>query len=267
MFDFTLLMVAAICQLALGFLGLRVTTRRVKKEHRSRYELAFVIVGLIGLAAIVWSGLRSGIVQQGIADGVERIQARLGIVDSKHDQEAKIFIQCDFGILPKTMPASGEIFISEPHSSNPSLIGMGGIERQFAPAGSPIMWNPKDKDKDFPAFGYRCQLFNYGTSPIFDVTLTFNVSLLSVKTNDGGGKQSDKVVATDKIMVLIAKVDQGAENAFVFYFFNRFSPYFLQIDPTPSATFVRSNNSERQSLEVISSTHQPFFINPADINP
>lgn len=79
MFDFALLFVAGVCQLALGIIGLRVSTRPPKKADRSRYELAFLVIGAAGLAAIVWSGLRSTSVQSGIADGVEKIEAKLGI--------------------------------------------------------------------------------------------------------------------------------------------------------------------------------------------
>jgi hypothetical protein len=175
------------------------------------------------------------------------------------------FCSCDLGLMPKIMPSSGETFIVQPHSSNPSLVGMSGTERQFAPPGSPLTWI--SKEKDVLASGHRCRLFNYGSSPIFDVTLTFNVAILGVKSNDGGGKQSDAALSGGDVAVSIAKIDQGLESAFVFYFFNRFSPYFFRIDPTPSATFIRSNNSDKQSLKVISSLHQPLFLNPADINP
>jgi hypothetical protein len=138
MLDFILLLVAALAQLALGALGLRVSTHPPRKANRWRYELAFVLIGLVGIGAIVRSGVRSVSVQQTIADGVERIQVKLGIGgQSNFTEETKIFLQCDFALMPKTMPTSGEIFIVEPHSASPSLIGMGGAQTAVRAAGKP----------------------------------------------------------------------------------------------------------------------------------
>ncbi|MGA2313747.1 MAG: hypothetical protein ABSF87_15475, partial [Xanthobacteraceae bacterium] len=61
---------------------------------------------------------------------------------------------------------------------------------------------------------------------------------------------------------------EGAGNPFVFYFFNRFWPFFVQIDLPPSASFIRSNNAPRQSIEVLSAAHnQPIWLNPGDLSP
>jgi hypothetical protein len=243
----------------------RQHTTAKEERQKNHYELAFVFVGLIGVAAIVWSGYRSSSVQDTIKEGVDKI---VTVVVSKPQQQetedAKLFLQCDWGAMPKVMPASGEIFIVEPHSSTPSLVGMSGIGRQFGPPGSPLVWTPEGKE--ILAFGHRCKLFNYGPNPIFDVILKFDALIRAVKINDGGGKQSGDVLNNDKVIVQIAKVDQGQDNAFTFYFFNRFSPYFLQIEPTPSASFVKSNNSPLQLVTVISSEHQPLFLNPAEID-
>lgn len=62
-----------------GDLGLRVSIRRPNKAQKSRYEAAFIIIGAIGLASIVWSGWRSANVQQAIVDGVGEIKIALGV--------------------------------------------------------------------------------------------------------------------------------------------------------------------------------------------
>jgi hypothetical protein len=82
LFDFILLLVAAACQLALGLLGFLVTVRSSKKTQRGRYEVAFVVIGIIGLGAIIWGGARSANVQSGIFDGIQKIEAQLGISKS-----------------------------------------------------------------------------------------------------------------------------------------------------------------------------------------
>jgi hypothetical protein len=79
MLDFGLLFVAGICNFLLGLLGFRLSTRRVQQSQKAHYEWAFIIIGLVGLASIVWSGYRSVNVQDGIADGIRLIEAKLGI--------------------------------------------------------------------------------------------------------------------------------------------------------------------------------------------
>jgi hypothetical protein len=96
MFDFFLLLVAGACQLALGLLGFRVSFRPPRKAQRGRYELAFLVIGAVGLGSIVWSGFRSITVQQSIAEGVEKIEIKLGIFkssggDAGQEDEAKLF--------------------------------------------------------------------------------------------------------------------------------------------------------------------------------
>jgi|GEM_PF-4999883 hypothetical protein len=267
MFDFALFFVAGVCQLALGFLALRVSFRPPNKAQWARYVWAFLVIGLIGLVAVFWSGVRSANVQQAIADGVEKIEVKLGISKGQ-TEEPKLFLQCDWVVMPKVMPPSGEIFVFEPHSTNLSQGIMYGaaLGKQFAPPGSPISWNLKDSER--PAFGNKCQLFDYGSGPVFDVNLVFDVSTRKVIVNEGGGKQSGDKIQSGQWIVAIPKIDEGAGNPFVFYFFNRFWPFFVQIDLPPSASFIRSNNAPRQSIEVLSAAHnQPIWLNPGDLSP
>jgi hypothetical protein len=264
MFDFVLLAIAGFCQLALGVLGFRVSFHPPNKALKGPYELAFLVIGLIGLGAIVWSGIRSVNVQRVIADGVEKIEAKLGIM--KVAEETKLFIQCDWAVMPKAMPPSGEIFVFEPHSINLSqgLMYGASLGKHFAPAGSQVTW----KDNEGPAFGNKCEVFDYGSGPVFDVNLTFDVSTRKVIVNEGGGKSSGDKIQSGQWIVPIPKIDEGANNPFVFYFFNRFWPLFVQIDLPPSASSIKSNNAPRQSIEVVSAAHnQPIFLNPGDLKP
>jgi hypothetical protein len=269
--DLALLAIAGFCQLAIGLLGLRVSLRAPKKAMRGQYELVFLIIGLVGFAAIVWSGLRSASVQQVIANGVEKIEIKLGIIKIDGGvaaEETKLYLQCDWAVMPKVMPPSGEIFVFEPHSTNLSqgLMYGTGLGKQFAPAGSPISWTLKDNEA--PAFGNKYQLFDYGDGPVFDVNLVFHISTRKVVPNKSGGKSSGDKIESGEWIVPIPKVDQGANNPFVFYFFNRFWPVFIEIDMPPSASFIKSSNAPRQPIDVISATHtQPIVLNFGDLSP
>jgi hypothetical protein len=142
----------------------------------------------------------------------------------------------------------------------------GALGKQFGPPGSELTWNLKNAS--LPAFGSKCGLFNYGNAPVFDVRLTFDISIKNVVVNDGGGKSSGDILQSGQWVAVIPKLDQGTNSPFEFYFFNRFSPYFIMIDQTPTATFIRSSNSVPQTLKVISAAHnQPIFLNPADVGP
>lgn len=182
--------------------------------------------------------------------------------------EAKLYFQCDWTIMPKTMPSPGEIFVVEPHSPNMAeqINDAGGTERLFAPIGSPMIWSTKGDDKFFQ--GYKCQTFNYGSGPLFVVSLFFKVFTRSVVKNVGGGQQTGDRTQSGQWIVSAPKIDEGSASPFVFYFINRFRPYFVEIDLPPTATSVRSNNGNPQPIEVISAAHgQPIFLNPADIGP
>jgi len=82
MVDLILLALAAMCQFVLGVLGFRVSTHPPKKAHRTRYEIVFIVTGLFGVGAIVWSGVRSLTVQETIAAGIRKIEFQLGIADN-----------------------------------------------------------------------------------------------------------------------------------------------------------------------------------------
>jgi hypothetical protein len=53
--------------------------RRATKAQQSHYEWTFIVIGLIGLTAIVWSGVRSNNIQEGTAVGVHNIETKLGL--------------------------------------------------------------------------------------------------------------------------------------------------------------------------------------------
>jgi hypothetical protein len=263
MLDVALLIAAGLCQLALAYLGFRISIKPAKKGAKQFQLIAFGLIGFVGVVAIVWSGIRSASVQDTIKVGIDKLVAKSDGTNQTDD--AKLYFQCDWTAMPKVMPLSGEIFVFEPLTPNPmpELIGA-NLGRLFAPVGSDVTWSTKDKPT--PDYGHKCQLFNYGSGPVFDVALAFDVVVRQDIANDSG-HIGGEIVQSGQWTVPIPKVDQGVSNPFVFYFFNPLWRYFIQIDPTPSATFIRSNEAERQTIKVISSTHQPIFLNPADPSP
>jgi hypothetical protein len=58
--DIALLVGVGLCQFALGWMGFRVTARPLQSvEEQRRFETAFVVVGLLGIALLIMSGIRT----------------------------------------------------------------------------------------------------------------------------------------------------------------------------------------------------------------
>jgi hypothetical protein len=170
MFDLFLVIAAGVSQLLSAILGFVGTDKLTTKQLRKR-RAAFIAFGILGAAAIAWGAYRSNSVQDAIKEGVDKLAAK-----GDGAEETKLFLRCDYAIMPKVMPPTGETFVFGPHAPNispdmPSL-GAASLGRYFAPAGSPLVWSPKPDGIDE---GQKCQLFNYGSGPVFDVVLTFDV--------------------------------------------------------------------------------------------
>src|SRR4029077_12682169 len=100
--------------------------------------------------------------------GVPQFISRALLKQPEHD--AKLYLQCDWTPMPKNLPASGEIFVLESLSPDPIGVDVsGGLSKQFGPPNNPLIWSPLEKK--IGDYGQKCQLFDYGTGPLFDVRL------------------------------------------------------------------------------------------------
>jgi len=105
MFDLFLVIVAGIFQLLSAILGFVGTDKLTKKQLRRR-RAAFIAFGLLGATAIAWGAYRSNSVQDAIKEGVDKLVAK-----GNGAEETKLFLRCDYAIMPKVMPPIGEIFV------------------------------------------------------------------------------------------------------------------------------------------------------------
>jgi hypothetical protein len=217
---------------------------------------AFAIVGVIATMANFIELHGSDATQREIKAGVDQLLGH-------KITEAELYFGCDWTPMPKTMPASGEIYVYEPHALDAlttlKTFGGASLGRQFGPPGAELKWSADDK----LAAGEKCQLFNYGTGPIFNVLLTFDVALRNVINNGGGAINTSDLVESGQWQLPISKIDEGRSNPFEFYFLNRAWPYFIQISPTPSVSFLKNNGGQRLSAVVISAERNNLiFLNP-----
>ncbi len=72
MLDIGLVLAAGFCQLVLAVIGFPVSTRP-PETRIGRLQSAFILAGLIGCAAIVWSGIRSASLQAAIEEGIDKL--------------------------------------------------------------------------------------------------------------------------------------------------------------------------------------------------
>jgi hypothetical protein len=77
--------------------------------------------------------------------------------------------------------------------------------------------------------GYKCELFNYGSDPIFNVRFAFTVIAF-----DGTNRLSseNKILLSGQLEGQIAKIDVGKSGSFVFYLRNIWPNIVKFIPPT-----------------------------------
>jgi hypothetical protein len=227
MIDLILVIVAGLSQLLSAILGFVGTDKLTRKQLRWR-RATFIILGVLGAAAIAWSAYRSNSVQDAIKEGVDKLIARS---DGAPPEETKLFLQCGSAALPKVIPPTGEIFIFGPHASkiSPDLPspGMASLGRYFGPPGGAISWTSKPNSLEVAE---KCQLFNYGAGPVFDVALTLDVAARKADAVPGSvAKTSGEVIQSGKWTVNIGKIDAGASEPFVFYFYTGLHRHSLKL--------------------------------------
>jgi hypothetical protein len=96
----------------------------------------------------------------------------------------------------------------------------------------------------------RWTLTNYGTTPVFNVSLVLKSSFREAVRVKAGGTTNGKVVFSRDWIVNIGKLDPGISSPFVFYAVN-LSPYYVDIIPPQSATLeVLGEEAQRRTFPV-----------------
>jgi|HubBroStandDraft_5_1064220.scaffolds.fasta_scaffold43660_3 hypothetical protein len=66
--DTALLIIAAFCQGALGFLGLRTGVVELTPNQKRNTRNIFIVITVVGIISVIWSGIRSNEVMSDLAD-------------------------------------------------------------------------------------------------------------------------------------------------------------------------------------------------------
>ncbi len=253
MLDLLLLFIAGLCQLGVAWLGSRVSAHPPDLQHARRLGVAFILIGLIGFGAIIWSGLRSNTVQQGTWDGVQKL---LGLIKGKKSDE-NLFAGCVHTLAaPLSVPADGVIYELSLWPFPLKNIST-GLTMVTSVPGTPWKW-PVRAD-NFPLDVSRCSIINYGPDTIFNVNLLLHLIFREAIKNEKDGITTGAVTLERDWLISVAKLDSGAEHAFIYYTYN-LSKQWVYVDFPSSATFQKDNNKVSLSIPVVQSENHltPF---------
>jgi hypothetical protein len=176
-------------------------------------------------------------------------QKLLSRLNTKHtNHSVNIFIDCQHGSLPTKAPKDGRIWLLllwPPTSQG----GGGGLAQMTYPPGSEVAWPPA------AIMGsHRCQLVNYGTVPIFNVSMEFQMvfkEAVRQAHQNANQYRSGQVILSRQWRVDVPKIDPGEPNVFGFYIYNT-SELFVWVFPPKSAEFQLAGEAENQTVDLIS---------------
>jgi hypothetical protein len=246
---------------AYGVLGMNPARYR---EARILFWIAGLSVGAMAilfgitvpvppLARIVGTGLIGALAAIILVESSRWINKLQGV------PAGTLFLECSLGVPPSTWPSSGRIYAAPGMGINdPNQPGGGGFAQFFGPAGTDMgSWWRELKIH----FIHRCELTNYGSSPIFNVTLPIELEFLQAIKQENGAANSGPVIARKFWPVEIAKVDPGRENGFAFYLFH-IGPQFVRVLLPNEATFLRAGGDRPESTRVVKSRMIDPILNP-----
>ena len=164
-------------------------------------------------------------------------------------REVNVSVECISEILPKTF-APNETVRALQLFPLPVQNGGGGL---------PILFNRSGKDWQWPAIdstipieGYRCEVTNYGTAPLFDFVMLLDLTFFEAVDvpNQPNAKAHGAIKLKRDWRIDVPKIDIGATNAFVFYIFNNETDQFVHVLMPKTATARKLGNKEMVTIDL-----------------
>jgi hypothetical protein len=260
--DFIILVLAAIAGIAAAAGGIVIT---FKTPRYAAARVAFCIAALcVFLVGVIWgvTAEHSSMAARYAGAGITGAIAAVGLVwilthlqGEKEAPEATAFLECNFGMMPKTFPASGRIWyadiLPQAHGEGPLLLSLGYM---FGPPNTPFESGVKLD------IAYECRISNYGTEPLFNVVIYPVARFIEViKNSEGNGATSGATISIKKGSISIPKVEIG--NPFIFYVKSQ-NPHFVEITFEPEMAFERHGVESKSRLSF--SKGMQIHLNPFD---
>ena len=158
------------------------------------------------------------------------------------------------------MPPDGRIYILSLWPL-PAENGGGGLSEAWTSGTGEMKW--PTSPSGFPLNAYRCQLTNYGGSPVFNVEMALHL-LFSEALRDTAQPNVTRggvVTLSRNWPIEITKIDAGADKPFVFYIYNQ-SDQFSQVSMPQSVTVEEGTDNTRREIRLVQSTAPMFHLPP-----
>jgi hypothetical protein len=163
------------------------------------------VVAFIGVFCLVGAGLWVQHIRK------EREQSKL----PQKPADINLVVECSGSGIPSTMFPNWEVHVilvtKKGEFQSSGYVGMTPQQAGIFPPDKKVY------------FGYRCQITNYGSVPVFRIRVSIPIKLFDIipdpKDNSRQTSAKEPRISGD-LPLLIQKIDAGPEHAFTFFIFN-----------------------------------------------
>jgi hypothetical protein len=200
-------------------------------------------------ALIIWVNSR----EASVAEESAR-RAKLEPPQKETPPQLQLFIECRPGPLPHVFPPSGRVFVVQIYNATERT----GLHYFFGPSGDVFKVSER-----FVA-AQQCEVVNYAPTALFDVKMILRTEYLKIINQGPSSQIGGEVLTENERMVVIPRIEPGADRSFVFYIYSNGENFFAKITPPQFASFRVSAESEERSVKLITpyGGSEPLFLPP-----
>jgi hypothetical protein len=210
---------------------------RQKWSGRMAFALALIVGAAFGAisAAVIWQS--SAIRKPGNAA-------------TKVDRQLKLYVDAELTVTPVRLPPNGILNVMQLQpNAQANVIG------SEVTKGGDSAWTDL---KGFVPRIYTCKVTNYGAETVVNVTIKIHVTFSRMVDAGGGQRRSEAPRFDADCPFVIAKIDPGVNNAYVFYMGN-FWDEFVTVRWPDSATAATVGDSTISGIPLAHPLGQLFF--------
>lgn len=168
-----------------------------------------------------------------------------------------IYAQCHHEALTTTLLPQGETLKVLNLWPIPEANGGGGLAEMFLTKGTEFQW-PKPPDRPY-LWGYRCQVFNYGDAPVFNIEVELQEVFREITRDPSqpDSMKSGEIKVARKWPIQIDKIDIGPGNPFTFYIYNM-SETMVMVS-VPDVVTLQTDGNNKTNVPLIHSEPMQFW--------
>jgi hypothetical protein len=261
--DYTLLVLPTASGIIATVGGVMLTVREPNyRAVRAAFWIAAFCFAALG---VVWGvtstsqsmALRLIVAGATAAAGAMALTWALSFITAEKKDPPSVFMECNYGTIPKTFPASGRYYFSDIYPSITEEFVQLAIGYMFGAPGNQT-W-PDGK----PMWAFECKLTNYGSLPVFNVVVPVRLTFQEAVRPAGqtNGWQNGRTVAVKSSSVTIAKIGPGKDNLFILYMKSQ-NPNFVRLDFSPEIVLQEGGDPIQKKGHLILPTYSHLDFTP-----